>query len=192
MPKEAPDSTLVAKERRQASAMAAIFALVAILAAIDLVADVVEGTTLVHAALEGAMVLFGLWGLFLMGKRSVMLAREHRQFQRERAGLQERLLATQKEAARWRSEAHEYLRGLGTSIDEQLTRWDLTPAEKEVALLLLKGLSLKEIAEARDVSEATVRQQAGGVYHKAGLEGRAELSAFFLEDLLLPDAPTPE
>jgi DNA-binding NarL/FixJ family response regulator len=55
-----------------------------------------------------------------------------------------------------------------------------------VGLLLLKGLSLKEAAEARQTSERTVRQQALAVYRKAGLAGRAELAAFFLEDLLLP------
>ena len=65
-------------------------------------------------------------------------------------------------------------------------RWSLTPAEKEVALLLLKGLSHKEIAQARSITEATARQQARAVYRKAGLSGRNELAAFFLEDLLLP------
>lgn len=54
------------------------------------------------------------------------------------------------------------------------------------ALLLLKGLSHKVIAEVRATSERTVRQQALAVYRKAGLAGRAELAAFFLEDLLLP------
>ncbi len=38
-----------------------------------------------------------------------------------------------------------------------------------------------------------MRQHAVAVYRKSGLSGRAELSAFFLEDLLLPlsdEAPT--
>jgi hypothetical protein len=35
----------------------------------------------------------------------------------------------------------------------------------------------------------TVRQHAVAVYRKSGLAGRAELSAFFLEDLLLPHRP---
>ncbi len=35
-------------------------------------------------------------------------------------------------------------------------------------------------------SERTVRQHAIAVYSKSGLAGRAELAAFFLEDLLLP------
>ena len=39
----------------------------------------------------------------------------------------------------------------------------------------------------RNVPTAT-RQQAGAVYAKSGLTGRAELSAYFLEDLLSPDA----
>lgn len=55
-----------------------------------------------------------------------------------------------------------------------------------MALLLLKGLSLKEIATIRAVAERTVREQARSIYSKAGLTGRAALSAFFLEDLLAP------
>ncbi|RMF83933.1 MAG: DNA-binding response regulator, partial [Nitrospirae bacterium] len=90
------------------------------------------------------------------------------------------------EAERWRREARHLLRGLGEAIDAQLHRWGLTPAEREVALLLLKGLSLREIAAVRRVGEATTRQQAQAVYRKAGLAGRHELAAFFLEDLLLP------
>jgi DNA-binding NarL/FixJ family response regulator len=87
---------------------------------------------------------------------------------------------------RWRSEARSHLNGLGKAIDEQFSRWNLTEAEREVALLLLKGLSNKEIAAVRAASERTVREQARSIYSKAGLTGRAALSAFFLEDLLAP------
>ena len=51
---------------------------------------------------------------------------------------------------------------------------------------MLKGLSHREVAEVRATSEATVRQQALVVYRKSGLRNRSDLSAFFLEDLLLP------
>jgi DNA-binding CsgD family transcriptional regulator len=102
--------------------------------------------------------------------------------------LAERILATEAEAARWRQEARELLQGLGAALDRQFERWALSPAEKEVALLLLKGLSHKELAEVRSITEATARQQARAVYKKAGLTGRHDLAAFFLEDLLLPDA----
>jgi DNA-binding CsgD family transcriptional regulator len=87
---------------------------------------------------------------------------------------------------RWRAEARTYLDGLGEAIEAQFARWSLTDAEREVALLLLKGLSHKEIATVRAVSERTVREQARAVYSKSGLTGRAALSAFFLEDLLAP------
>jgi DNA-binding NarL/FixJ family response regulator len=51
---------------------------------------------------------------------------------------------------------------------------------------MLKGLSHKEIAAARATTETTIRQQALAIYRKSGLGNRSELSAFFLEDLLLP------
>jgi DNA-binding CsgD family transcriptional regulator len=87
---------------------------------------------------------------------------------------------------RWRSESRALLEGLGEAINAQFTRWNLTDAEREVALLLLKGLSTKEIAAVRAGSERTVREHARAIYAKAGLTGRAALSAFFLEDLLAP------
>jgi len=67
---------------------------------------------------------------------------------------------------------------------DQFSRWDLSPSESEVALLLIKGLSMKEISEARQVKEKTVRQQATSVYAKAGCAGRHELGAHFIEDLM--------
>ena len=48
---------------------------------------------------------------------------------------------------------------------------------------MLKGASLREIAGLRRTSEATIRQQAQNVYRKSGLNSRAELAAYFLEDL---------
>lgn len=89
---------------------------------------------------------------------------------------------------RWRAEARLLIDGLGKAMDEQFARWSLTQAERDVALLLLKGLSLKEIASVRATNERTVRSQARTLYSKAGLSGRAALSAFFLEDLLAPAA----
>ena len=87
---------------------------------------------------------------------------------------------------RWRTEARSILNGLSEAIDIQFSRWNLTHAEREVALLLLKGLSHIEIATVRGVSERTVREQARSIYSKSGLTGRTALSAFFLEDLLAP------
>lgn len=73
---------------------------------------------------------------------------------------------------------------LGTVIQQQFTEWQLSPGEQEVALLLLKGLSFKEIAAVRNTLEKTVRQQASGIYRKAGVSGRHAFAAWFIEDFL--------
>jgi DNA-binding NarL/FixJ family response regulator len=43
-------------------------------------------------------------------------------------------------------------------IQWQFSEWRLSPSEKEVALLILKGLSLKDIANCRSTREKTVRR----------------------------------
>lgn len=68
-------------------------------------------------------------------------------------------------------------------IDTEFARWALSDTERDIAWLILKGFSFLEIAEMRGRSERTIRQQAGAIYAKSGLRSRAELSAFFLEDL---------
>lgn len=90
------------------------------------------------------------------------------------------------ETTHWRKEMNTLVTGLAINIQEQFKRWNLSLAEAHVGMLLIKGLSLKEIADFRSTSERTVRQQAISLYKKAGVSGRNELSAYFLEDLLLP------
>ena len=124
--------------------------------------------------------------LVLTGAGVVYLMLRSRLQHEEQLSLIRDLEVARTEGAAWRSDMRELLKGLGDAIDAQFERWRLTPAEREVAVLMLKGLSHKEIAAARESSERTVRQQARAIYAKANLSGRAALSAFFLEDLLLP------
>ena len=116
-----------------------------------------------------------------------LINRVNRQ-QRNQQTLLRDLEVARAEGSQWRTDMRELLKGLGDAIDRQFERWHLTAAEREVAMLLLKGLSHKEIAVVRGASVLTVRQQARAVYAKANLSGRAALAAFFLEDLLLPAA----
>ncbi len=74
--------------------------------------------------------------------------------------LDRELAETRADAQRWSREAQDVLKGLGAAIDRQFDKWGLTPAERDVALLQLKGLRHKEIADLRQTSERTVRQQA--------------------------------
>ncbi|NEX23520.1 LuxR family transcriptional regulator [Thiorhodococcus mannitoliphagus] len=76
--------------------------------------------------------------------------------------------------------------GLAENIESQLRAWGLTKAESCVAMFLLKGISHQKIASCCNRSERTIRQHAVAVYQKSGLAGRAELAAFFIEDLLPP------
>jgi len=166
--------------------LALVFAAIAALAAIDLALDLAEGASVLHVAAEGSVALLGAGGAVVMGRSLARARRQARAHAADADELGRRLEATRADAERWRRDAGELLRGLGAAIDDQFGRWQLTTAEREVALLLLKGLSHKEIASARGVGEPTVRQQAQAVYRKAGLAGRSELAAFFLEDLLPP------
>jgi DNA-binding CsgD family transcriptional regulator len=160
----------------------AIFLFISVFMAADISSDLAAGSSPGHLIAEAVVMATSLIGLVAMWR----LLRATMQWARD---LEVALDGTRADLVRWRSEAQEHLRGLGVAIDRQFDRWGLSPAEREVALLLLKGLSLKEAAEARQTSERTVRQQALAVYRKAGLAGRAELAAFFLEDLLLPRDP---
>jgi DNA-binding CsgD family transcriptional regulator len=173
-------------ERRLLTGVLFAFLGIALFAALDISSDLREGTTLDHVAAEAGVLLLGLLGSLFMARRLVLTLRQARAVQREAFELAGQLEVTRAEANRWRSEARDLMEGLGAALDHQFERWKLSPAEKEVALLLLKGLSHKEVAEVRSVTEATARQQARAVYKKAGLSGRHDLAAFFLEDLMLP------
>lgn len=62
--------------------------------------------------------------------------------------------------------------------------WGLTPSEREVALLILKGFDNDAIASLRGVASGTVRAQTTRIYAKADVDGRAQLFSIFMEELL--------
>ena len=168
-----------------AKAPLALFALSAGLLGLDVVEDLRVGSGVTHLAMEAAVTALCLLGAAWAWRR---VTAERRDALRVQGALQAEARRWQGEARRWRQEAEASLRGLGEAIDRQFDRWGLSPAEREVGLLLIKGLSLKEVAEVRGTSERTARQQARAVYQKGELSGRAELAAFFLEDLLAPES----
>lgn len=156
-----------------------ILATVALMAALDLLKDTKEGVDIWHVFIEGGVGVMALLGIFYFLRGSFELQHRLSDSISENAKLK-------KDAQEWKTAAQKYIEGLSKSIDLQLSKWNLSGAEKEVALLLLKGLSLKEIAEIRGTTEKTARVQSIAIYSKSGLAGRSELAAFFLEDLLQP------
>lgn len=147
---------------------------------VDLVLDQPESWLSAHVVFETLMIA---GALLVVTTLWIGWWRAERAAVELRASLEE----SSEDRDRWRSSAEHALRGLGRAMREQFDAWELTPAERDVALMLLKGHSHKGIAKLTDRSAQTVRQHAVAVYGKAGLRSRAELSAFFLADLMLPE-----
>ncbi len=134
-------------------------------------------------------LLFDIFEMVLLGSAVFLTATystETQAMRRERKDLIRDLRDAKAESARWRASARRHIEGLSQAIASQFADWQLTEAEAGVAGLLLKGLAHKQIAGLRQSSEATVRQHAAAVYRKSGLVSRAQLTAYFLEDLLAP------
>lgn len=119
---------------------------------------------------------------------ALLVGRMHAQHE-ERMALVRDLQLARVEGEGFRAQVQSHLDGLGAEIEKQFQAWSLTSAEREIGVLMLKGFGHQEIAALRRTSEATVRQQARGIYQKSGLEGRRSFCAFFLEGLLPPSTP---
>jgi DNA-binding CsgD family transcriptional regulator len=155
----------------------AILIAIAAFIGVDLLTDASQGAAWWHLAFELAIAIGALVGVFLLLLGALRL--------REDLTIANCSIREHKaEAAIWRDKAKTYIEGLSQAIAAQLSDWKLTSSETEIAFMLLKGLSLKEIAAIRGTNEKTTRAQATSIYQKSGLSGRADLAAFFLEDLL--------
>jgi DNA-binding CsgD family transcriptional regulator len=163
-----------------------LFALIAALMATDLAIEFYRGVSMALQTFELLIFVSALGGIAFHWWKRVDERRRSGYLDRELAAARAEADRWSEDARRWNQEAQQVLQGLGAAMDRQFDRWALTPAEREVALLQLKGLRHKAIAELRQTSERTVRQQALAIYRKSGLTGRTDLAAFFLEDLLLP------
>lgn len=159
--------------------LAAVLVLAILGGAIDLYFDAPASWWSVHVMYEVGLIAAETGA-------SVMLWRGWRRSRHALVETQQVLERHDVERARWRASAEAVLTSFAQAVDERFSAWGLTPTEREVALRLLKGHSHKRIAFDTGRSERTVRQHAAVVYQKSGLGGRAELSAFFLDDLLLP------
>ena len=69
-------------------------------------------------------------------------------------------------------------------LENHFEDWSLSPSERDVALLAIKGLSISEIAELRSTRDGTVKAQCNAIYRKAGVSGRQQLLSLFIEELV--------
>jgi DNA-binding CsgD family transcriptional regulator len=145
----------------------------------DVVSDYGEGAGTGHLVLEIVVILTALALIAMLAAGVWRQNRSNRRLRRELAVLEDEAAAVRRSPA-----LDDARHGMARLIQQQFDEWGLTHTEKEVAMLLLKGLSFKEIAAVRDTLEKTVRQQASSIYRKSGLSGRHAFSAWFIEDFL--------
>lgn len=148
--------------------------------AIDLYIDFNLGVKFPDILHEFVLLFLSLWATFYQGQ--LVFKKEE-----ELKIVRSELLETKNSYLQWKSKSRSSAQELRHMIDQQFLDWDLSSSEKDIALFLIKGLSMKEIAELRQTSDTTVRQQASVIYKKSSTSGRQELAAFFLEDILSVD-----
>jgi DNA-binding NarL/FixJ family response regulator len=148
-----------------------------VLVGLDLISDYSNGSTGSHLVFEGLLLSLSV-ALFFLAINKLFMAKK------EIKSLQSNIEFLNKEKEKWKNETNQLLEGLSVKIEDQFLKWKLTKAETEVGFLLLKGFSLKEIADIRNTKLKTVQQQSQSIYQKTRLASRSELAAFFLEDLL--------
>ena len=71
-----------------------------------------------------------------------------------------------------------------SGIDGYFEQWGLSEAEKDIALLTIKGMTISEIAEIRQTKQSTIKTQSSAIYKKAGVSSRAQLVSSLIEELL--------
>jgi DNA-binding CsgD family transcriptional regulator len=155
----------------------AVMALVVVASGLDIASDLGHGAPVAHLFQEGVVMVLAfavvLWILLDLRRQA-----------RRVAWLETELASAREQAARRTPELEHARQRLGRAIAAQFDAWGLSESEQAVGWLLLKGLSIKEIAALRSTHEKTVRQQASAIYRKAGLPGRHAFVAWFIEDLL--------
>lgn len=157
-----------------------VWGVVGLLAGFDLYHDLIYHAPWSHILVEMTMTLAAILAavVLLLGLSDVV-ADAFKRFELNEAQAQEEISHLENQNSRLMAE-------LSQRILHQFEAWQLTEAEVEIGFLLIKGFSLREIADFRHTSERTVREQARKIYQKAALGGRSELSAIFLQDLIVP------
>lgn len=154
-----------------------VLGIIMTLNALDVVTDVGLGVPTWHIVEECVIVLASGLGFAYLLWDMRSRTRKMKNLSRTLSSADQQLQDITEEMRRARSRYSE-------TIHQQFLDWGLTLSEQQVAMLLLKGLSFREIAMVRDTREKTVRQQASTIYSKSGLEGRHAFAAWFLEDFL--------
>lgn len=125
--------------------------------------DLTGNDTALHSVVEALAVL----GLLISVVASL---REMRRLARRNARVENQLRAASG--------------AFGDMLQGYFERWELTPSERDVALLVIKGFTNAEIAALRGTKEGTVKAQNNAIFRKADVTNRPQLLSMFIEDLM--------
>ena len=117
----------------------------------------------IHLVFEGGAVVALFFGMLSLFKYTSFLKNQNIKAQMQLSAL--------------KVDFDEYVRS-------QFAKWELTVAEKDVALLLLRGLNTSDIADLRSVSVGTIKVQAHKIFGKSGVSSRVEFMALFMDEFI--------
>ncbi|MCG9714036.1 LuxR C-terminal-related transcriptional regulator [Shewanella insulae] len=155
----------------------ALLVLIMLFKLVDIVADVQLEIPAWHIAQESVLVLLTVIATLYLSRDLVRRSRQVK-------ALAHRLAQADKQIDNLSSQMRTARQEYSQAVASQFDTWGFTKSEQQVAFLILKGLSFKEIAEVRQTKEKTVRQQASTIYGKAEVDGRHTFCAWFMEDFI--------
>ena len=147
--------------------------------ALDIVKDLPRESLLLEIIIEGSILLLVITSSNYIWNILHKVENSNTELERD-------LISTQERATTWERKSKEFIKEFQSHLTDQFNKWNLTKSEQEIALLLLKGNSAKDISELRRTSLGTIKNQCRSIYEKSGQSNKSELSAYFLGELL-PD-----
>ena len=111
---------------------------------IPFVKDIIEGDSFIHLLHEGVIAFLCIIAIYIVWHETAISSRYTQDLQQTNKTYSKQIRIFKNE--------------LFKVLEIQFEQWSLSKSEQEVALLLLKGLSLEEISQIRGTKEKTIRQ----------------------------------
>lgn len=139
---------------------------------VDVVADVaLHGFSLApYSSAELVHLGFEMLAVGGLGYAVVALRAHHRLLRSEAASSRETI---------------QLLRGhFDQVLGRKFPQWGLTAAERDVTLLIIRGLSIADIAAARSTAQGTIKAQSTSIFRKVGVASKAELMSVIVDEFI--------
>lgn len=159
----------------------AYFLCILLLAAFDIWFDFQHGIPFRYLIFEGLVFFLALVGFNFFLQRFLDGSKQQKV---RLSSLQKEVDRKDQQLGDLSKKLKSFKEAFAEDVENTFREWEFTKAETQVAGLLLKGLSIKEIATIRNANENTVRSQCTSIYRKSKLANRSQLSSYFFDDLI--------